>query len=262
MKYPNTHDLDDHFFFRVEEVADDLLARPRDMLAVMMSESGISATAWNDNPKSLPPEKRWNASGLIQFMPATLTGLGWPAGHAAFRRLSATEQLTWVERYYRPYRGYLSSIGALYTATFLPALLKHASDPSFVLTAKAGPLGWAYAPNASFDANHDYAITVGELEDAVCRNCHGPRWAEVLRRLGASDVGPETDADGPDLGTVRGLQLGLSRLGFDVGDVDGIAGPKTSNAVLMFQADRGLTIDGIYGPRTRAALSIALATAA
>lgn len=262
MTFRFTSDIDDGFFPRLEEISDELLARPREMLAVMMSESGVLARAHNDNPKDLPPARRWNASGLIQFMPATLMAMGWSEGHAAFRELTATQQLEWVLRYYRSYRGLLVSVGAIYAATFLPALVKHAVDPSFVLTARNGPLGWAYAPNAVFDVNHDYAITVGELEAAVARNCHGPRWAELLARLDGTEADPDAGVDGVDIGTTRGLQTALSRLGYDPGPADGIPGPKTMAALAAFQAGRGLQVDGIYGPGTRAAIRIALATSA
>ena len=193
-----TDDIGDDFFPKLRLVALAVGARALDMMAVMYSESSCKADAWNDNPKSLPPEKRWNASGLIQFMPPTLVGLGWTAGHAAFRLLTATEQLSWVQRYYMPYRGALGSVGGLYVATFLPALVKHAGDPGFVLTAKAGVLPWAYGPNAAFDANHDLRITVGELEEAVARNCHGPRWEDLLARLTRQNDAPTL----PDLSAI------------------------------------------------------------
>lgn len=262
MRYAQTADIDDAFFPRLEEVADEVLARPRELLAVMMSESGVLAKAHNDNPKNLPPERRWNASGIFQAMPATLMGLGWTKGHAAFRALSATEQLDWALRYYRPYRGQLVSVGAIYTATFLPALVRHAGNPNFILTAKDGPLGWAYAPNSAFDADNDYAITVGELEDAVARNCHGPRWAELVARLDGAELTPDAGVEGFDVGTTRGLQTALARLGHDPGNIDGIPGPKTTAALVAFQATRGLKVDGVYGPRSREAISIALATCA
>lgn len=151
----------------------------------MMSESGVRATARNPNG---------NASGLIQFMPATLVGLGWKSGHEAFRRLTATEQLPWVRAYFRPHRNKLPSIGAVYTATFLPALLRFAGDPDYVLTAKDGRLAWAYGPNAGFDRDRDGRITVRELEDAVRRACKGARWDELVVRLDASavDRAPDT----------------------------------------------------------------------
>lgn len=63
----------------------------------------------------------------------------------------------------------------------------------------------------------------------------------------------------PDLSSVRGVQTALVRLGFDPGPVDGKPGPKTTAAVKAFQASRGLTADGVVGPKTRAALEEALA---
>lgn len=259
MSIVHTRDLDALFFARLDLIAHELGARPADLLAVMYSESGVRADAWNDNPKALPPEQRWNASGINQMMPATLAGLGWTRGHAAFRALSATEQLEWVRRYLRPFAGRLGSVGAIYTANFLPALVSRAGDPAFVLTARGGPLGWAYAPNAALDANGDYAITVAELEGAVRRACVGPRWAELLERLGAPDAPPATVPKGIDLGTTLGLQRALSRLGYAPGDCDGIPGPRTRAALLAFQGDAGLAVDGIPGPRTRAALEASLA---
>jgi hypothetical protein len=255
----HTQDIDGGFFLALEDVAQELGARAGDMLAVMYSESGCRADAHNDNPKHLPSEQRWNASGLIQFMPATLVGLGWTKGHAAFRELSAWQQLPYVRRYYLPHRGHLGSVGGLYVATFLPALVKHAADPGFVLTAKNGPLGWAYAPNAAFDANGDLAITVGELEDAVRRNCRGPRWNELLIRLNGMAPIDGDPSDVPDLRTTRGIQLALARLGIDAGPADGIIGPKTRGAVVEFQRSTGLVQDGIVEPMTRAAIETALA---
>jgi hypothetical protein len=254
-----TQDVDADFFLGLEDVAAELGAKASDMLAVMFSESGCRADAHNDNPKHLPPERRWNASGLIQFMPATLAGLGWTKGHAAFRQLSATQQLPYVRRYYLPYRGHLGSIGGLYVATFLPALIAHAGDSAFVLTAKSGPLGWAYAPNAAFDANGDLAITVGELEDAVRRNCRGPRWNELLIRLNGIAPIEEDRSDSPDLRTTRGIQIALAQLGIDPGPADGIIGPRTRAAVVEFQREAGLVQDTIVGPKTRVALEDALA---
>ena len=49
---------------------------------------------------------------------------------------------------------------------------------------------------------------------------------------------------------------------YDVGDADGIPGPKTRAGVEAFQRDYGLVVDGIYGPRTRGAIEQALKTAA
>jgi len=239
-----TPDLSEFFFVKLDEIATELGASALDMLSVMMSESGVKANAHNPNG---------DASGLIQFMPRTLQGVGWTQGHEKFRELTAAQQLPYVRRYFIPYKGELHTVGALYVATFLPAYIDHSSDRSFVLSAKNGPLGWAYAPNAAFDANHDYAITVGELEDAVARNCTGKRWAEIVQRA----TGQPTPEVPPalDLGTTTGIQTALNKLGYDCGKVDGIPGPKTRAAVVAFQAAHNLAPDGIVGPLTRAVLT-------
>jgi hypothetical protein len=260
-----TTDHDDGFYPALRAVAVSVQANPEHLLAVMMSESGMRANAYNANG---------NASGLIQFMPATLAGLGWPFGHESFRSLTAASQLPFVQRYFQPHAGLLVSVGAVYTATFLPALLKHAGDPNYILTCKPNPLrdrtvepferlGWAYAPNAVFDVNRDLAITVGELEAAVERNCRGARWQEALSRLrGVSideaEITKEFVPPQSDLRTTLGIQHALQRLKFSPGALDGIPGPRTTAAVVAFQATNDLKPDGIVGPLTKAKLAARL----
>lgn len=53
---------------------------------------------------------------------------------------------------------------------------------------------------------------------------------------------------------VRILQSKLESLGYDVGPIDGIFGPKTEQAVRRFQMNNNLLVDGIVGPQTFAAL--------
>jgi len=53
---------------------------------------------------------------------------------------------------------------------------------------------------------------------------------------------------------VLALQTKLEALGYAPGPLDGIYGVATESAVRAFQRDHDLQIDGIVGPRTRAAL--------
>ena len=53
---------------------------------------------------------------------------------------------------------------------------------------------------------------------------------------------------------VKWLQWQLTSLGYSCGEVDGDFGGKTYAAVIAFQKDKGLTVDGVVGPMTRAAL--------
>lgn len=53
---------------------------------------------------------------------------------------------------------------------------------------------------------------------------------------------------------IRELQRRLTEMGFDVGPVDGVFGPRTERAVMAFQKDKGLAIDGLVGNETWGAL--------
>jgi putative peptidoglycan binding protein len=54
--------------------------------------------------------------------------------------------------------------------------------------------------------------------------------------------------------TVRRIQRRLLALGFKPLEVDGVFGKQTDSAVRRFQKDRKLHVDGVVGPKTRAAL--------
>lgn len=61
--------------------------------------------------------------------------------------------------------------------------------------------------------------------------------------------------------TVKQIQTKLKNWGYYTGAVDGIFGPKTTEAVKYFQRKNGLTADGIVGTKTAAALGISLSSA-
>lgn len=55
---------------------------------------------------------------------------------------------------------------------------------------------------------------------------------------------------------VTKIQTNLKKWGYYAGNVDGIFGTQTENAVKAFQKKNGLTVDGIAGPKTLAAIGI------
>ena len=57
---------------------------------------------------------------------------------------------------------------------------------------------------------------------------------------------------------VSAIQQQLAALGYFEGDVDGIYGPVTAEALRQFQTDAGITADGQYGPETYDALATAV----
>ena len=97
------------------------------------------------------------------------------------------------------------------------------------------------------------------------------RCAETLAALGmtgvtAQEFTPACNQNAPSLGggvirpgarggRVTALQIALVNVGYDM-PVDGRYGPLTQSAVVDFQIDNGLTVDGITGRQTRTALGI------
>lgn len=60
-------------------------------------------------------------------------------------------------------------------------------------------------------------------------------------------------ASGP---AVEELQSRLRNSGYDPGSVDGVFGPATEQAVILFQQSRGLVADGVVGSATQASLGL------
>ena len=52
---------------------------------------------------------------------------------------------------------------------------------------------------------------------------------------------------------VAAVQVALKRVGLYNATVDGVRGPLTKTAIASFQSKHGLAVDGVVGPRTRAA---------
>ncbi len=76
----------------------------------------------------------------------------------------------------------------------------------------------------------------------------------------ASDYGTQDLAFGTRGTAVSQLQKDLTGLGYYTYSIDGQFGPKTYDAVMLFQKSEGLKQDGVVGPISKAALNMAMAS--
>lgn len=151
------------FMEKLKKVSANLGVTEKDLIGIMKHESGL-------NPRAVNPYSK--ATGLIQFMPKTARSLGTTIDE--IYKMSATEQLDLVEKYYKA-NGVKAGddIADLYMLTFMPAA-RDKSD-NFVLGNKKGGTVFGlsaaavYKQNKGFDANGDGIFTVGDVKDRIRR---------------------------------------------------------------------------------------------
>lgn len=88
------------------------------------------------------------------------------------------------------------------------------------------------------------ANSISKPRLGVVRTAGGPGEGRVLRTLRLGSRGED----------VRQLQAELRAAGHELAQ-DGLFGPRTLGAVRSFQRARGLVVDGVVGPKTRAELA-------
>ncbi len=111
------------------------------------------------------------------------------------------------------------------------------ADRSLALLVPAGHRGPAFLIGDNFEVilrwnrSESYALAVGLLAD---------------RLTGAAPLQVAPPADAPRLSRaqVETLQQKLASLGFSAGEVDGVLGPATRDALRRFQQQRGMVADG------------------
>ncbi len=142
------------FLRAVEGVAGRVGAQPEHLMAAMSFETGGAFSS------STPNAAGSGATGLIQFMPSTARGMG--TSTAALAAMTPIEQLTYVERYFEPFRGRLGDLESVYTSIL--AGHPHAAGETLFSQGTA-----AYSQNSGLDFNHDGRITTDEATTAVRR---------------------------------------------------------------------------------------------
>jgi hypothetical protein len=184
-----TDDLSDGFFTKVRALCANLGCAPQDMLKVWFSESiGVYADA--KNPAG--------AYGLNQMDRGSLTRTGWTGDPDDYVKLTAEQQLPFIEKYYAPFKGRLTSVARLYQVNFLPATFNSVTTPGGVLAGRDGPYAWAYNANPALDPSKPPKkgyITLDDLRQVVeaavsngvrLRKGGGTykeRWKEIVDRL-------------------------------------------------------------------------------
>lgn len=205
------------FLNGVENMAQRLGTRPEYLLAVMSFESAGTFDPGIQNSIG--------ATGLIQFLPSTAEGLG--TSTSALARMSPTEQLRYVEKYFdQPhFRGKLGTLEGLYTAVLSGQARSNSDDVLFRRGTRAyeqNPLDW----------NQDGRITAGEAITPVAARMYGGVRAVQQRLVDAGFVPANQQAN----------------------FADGQWGRNTAAAVRRFQEANNLPATGLMDDRTGRAL--------
>lgn len=100
---------DQAFLTKLVQVSSRLGCNPEHLLTAMFYESAGTLDPGIRGPH-VPGDGQ--AVGLIQFMPSTAAGLGTSAG--ALAGMSRSQQLDYVEKYFEPFKGQLTSYYKLY----------------------------------------------------------------------------------------------------------------------------------------------------
>ena len=181
--------LSPEFYHKLNQISGELGMNPRDLLLVMFFESG------GINPAAHNPG---GATGLIQFMPDTLKGMGLgPKQIANFGNVSAENQLDYVKKYIEGKSNIMhgqpfTSATQYYHANFFPRTLTrwHGNDPysnkGVVVVSKFSKHPderAAYKSNMILDTNHDGYITVGDLIRTLSKTSQNPRFQQALSNL-------------------------------------------------------------------------------
>lgn len=157
------------FRVRTREIGQSLGIDPNWLMAVMGFETGYTFSPSVRNPGS-------SATGLIQFVSDTALGLGTTTAKLA--RMTAVEQLDFVEKYYQQYQGRIRNLGDAYLAVLWPLAI--GKPDSYIMWQRdTGPYQAQYAANSGLDVNRDGNITRGEAVAAV--NTSYQRGLQFLR---------------------------------------------------------------------------------
>lgn len=119
--------------------------------------------------------------------------------------------------------------------------------------------GEKYTKKSTYLAEGDILVTKTKGHTVVVLNS-GSKVEAIETEFVEYELGERTLRNGSEGEDVKELQGYLIILKYPCGDrgADGDFGDATEQAVRKFQKDQGLAVDGVYGPKTHAALKHAL----
>lgn len=233
--------VSDAFKSKVIEIAGRLKTNPNFLMAVMSFETGHTFSP------SIKSRSGSGATGLIQFMPRTAEGLGTTI--AKLERMSAVEQLDYVEAHFKPFTGRLTNVEDCYMAVLWP---KAVGKPNHYVLFWKGTK--SYSQNAGLDRDGDGKVTKTEAASKVVEILRGA--GGLTRALGLTNE--VVLARGDEGAEVDEIQKNLVRLGFlherQYRTGPGKFGGKTEAAVREFQHEHDLDTTGVVTMATRNAL--------
>ncbi|MFJ5779557.1 peptidoglycan-binding protein [Streptomyces sp. NPDC093094] len=159
----------------------------------------------------------------------------------------------------------LSGVDGVYGPQTTESVRHFQSDNSLDVDGDAGPATMSaltakvklVQSKAGTPADGDY----GSATLTAVRNYQSAHGLDIdgiagPQTMGAMDIDRITSSGSGTSSDTKLLQRNLVGLGYlGSGGVDGIYGPATKDAVLSFQSDNGLQVDGIAGPQTNGALT-------
>ena len=159
------------------------------------------------------------------------------------------------------WRAFQSRIGSAYTApvasTTSTDLLKKGSKGDAVRTMQRLLIAAGYSCGATgadgmFRNDTLFALMSFQQDHSLTADgIYGPKSKAALEAA-TTTVNLKKGSRGE---AVKTMQMMLTACGYDTHGVDGIFGNNTLNALRAYQADHGLTVDGIYGKNSRSSLT-------
>ena len=140
---------------KLVQIAERLQTKPLFLMAVMSFETGGTFSPSVKNKVS-------GATGLIQFMPRTAKGLG--TSIDALVKMTALEQLDFVEKHYKPFKGRLDTLEDAYMAVLYPVAVGKGGRHD-LFRKDRDPI--EYDQNNGLDINRNGIITIAEAATLV-----------------------------------------------------------------------------------------------